>query len=79
MFGDLGRRSQLQNLPCGPTATTCPGTTTPDDQYGGPVADDEHFAGVVLRLNDDGSATTDNPFFGVGMSMGGEAGPASAW
>jgi aldose sugar dehydrogenase len=74
IFGDVGRRGQLQNLPCGPTATTCPGTVTPDDQFGGPEPDDEHFTGVVLRLNDDGSTPTDNPFFGVGASMGGEVG-----
>jgi aldose sugar dehydrogenase len=74
LFGDTGRRSQLQNLPCGPTATTCPGVTTRDDQFGGPEPDDEHFTGVVLRLNDDGSTPTDNPFFGVGAAMGGEVG-----
>ena len=74
IFGDVGRRGQLQNLVCGPTATTCPGTVTPDDQFGGPEPDDEHFTGVVLRLNDDGSTPTDNPFFGVGASMGGEVG-----
>ena len=74
IFGDVGRRGQLQNLPCGPTAMTCPGESTPDDQFGGPQADDEHFAGVVLRLNDDGSTPSDNPFFGVGASMGGEVG-----
>jgi glucose/arabinose dehydrogenase len=74
LFGDVGRRGQLQNLPCGPTATTCPGTVTPDDQFGGPEPDDEHFTGVVLRLNDDGSTPTDNPFFGVGASAVGEVG-----
>jgi glucose/arabinose dehydrogenase len=74
LFGDVGRRGQLQNLACGPTATTCPGTTTADDQFGGPEPDDAHFTGVVLRLNDDGSTPTDNPFFGVGATMGGEVG-----
>jgi len=74
LFGDTGRRGRLQNLPCGPTAMTCPGPITPDDQFGGPQPDDAHFTGVVLRLNDDGSTPTDNPFFGVGAAMGGEVG-----
>jgi aldose sugar dehydrogenase len=72
-IGDLGRRGHLQNLPCGPTAT-CPGPTVPDDQFGGPAPDNAHMSGVILRLNDDGSAPSDNPFFGVGASMGGEVG-----
>jgi glucose/arabinose dehydrogenase len=72
-IGDLGRRGNLQNLPCGPTAT-CPGPTVPDDQFGGPEPDNAHLSGVILRLNDDGSAPSDNPFFGVGASMGGEVG-----
>jgi len=71
--GDVGRRGHLQNLPCGPTAT-CPGPTVPDDQFGGPEPDDEHRTGVVLRLNDDGTTPTDNPFFAAGASMGGEVG-----
>jgi glucose/arabinose dehydrogenase len=61
--GDLGRRGQLQNLPFGPTPPT------PDDQFGGPQPDDAHFAGVILRLNDDGSAPADNPFFGLGGNL----------
>jgi aldose sugar dehydrogenase len=73
IVGDVGRRGHLQNLPCGPTAT-CPGPTVPDDQFGGPEADDEHRTGVVLRLNDDGTAPTDNPFFAAGATMGGEVG-----
>ena len=71
--GDVGRRGNLQNLRCGPTAT-CPGPIVPDDQFGGPEADDEHRTGVVLRLNDDGTAPADNPFFAAGASMGGEVG-----
>ena len=74
IVGDLGRRGALQNLPCGPTASTCPGTVTPDDQFGGPEPDDAHWSGVILRLNDDGSTPTDNPFFGHGASVGGEIG-----
>ena len=72
-IGDLGRRGQMQNLPCGPTLE-CPGTTVPDDQFGGPEPDDAHLSGVILRLNDDGTAPSDNPFYEVGAGMGGEAG-----
>jgi glucose/arabinose dehydrogenase len=70
MVGDLGRRGALQNLPSGPT----PGGG-PDDQFGGPNPDNPHFSGVILRLNDDGSAPTDNPFFNLGRALGGEIGP----
>ena len=73
-FGDNGRRGQLQNLPCGPTAVTCPGTVTADDQFGGPEPDDAHLTGVILRLNPDGTTPTDNPFYRAGASMGGEVG-----
>lgn len=40
----------------------------------GPEPDDEHFAGVILRLNDDGTIPEDNPFFGAGAETGGEIG-----
>ena len=72
-IGDVGRRGQLQNLPCGPTAT-CPGTTVADDQFGGPQPDNAHLTGVVLRLEDDGTTPTDNPFFAAGAAIGGEVG-----
>jgi glucose/arabinose dehydrogenase len=68
IFGDQGRRGQLQNLVDGPTPPTA------DDQFGGPAPDDAHLSGVVLRLNDNGSAPSDNPFFAAGASRGGEAG-----
>jgi aldose sugar dehydrogenase len=68
-FGDQGRRGQLQNLPDGPF-----GPGMPDDQFGGPEPDDAHLSGVVLRLNDDGTAPIDNPFFKVGASVGGDVG-----
>ena len=68
-FGDQGRRGQLQNLPDGPF-----GPGQPDDQFGGPEPDDAHLSGVVLRLNDDGTAPGDNPFFKFGASVGGEVG-----
>ena len=72
-FGDNGRRGQLQNLPCGPTAN-CPGPVQPDDQFGGPEPDDAHLTGVILRLNPDGTAPTDNPFFAAGAAMSGQVG-----
>ncbi len=68
-FGDNGRRGQMQNLENGPG-----GPMRADDQFGGPEPDDAHLTGVILRLNDDGSAPTDNPFFRAGASMSGEAG-----
>jgi len=73
VIGDNGRRGWMQNLPCGPTAV-CPGPTVPDDQFGGPAPDNNHLTGVILRLNDDGSTPTDNPFFAAGAAMGGEVG-----
>jgi glucose/arabinose dehydrogenase len=72
VIGDNGRRGMLQNLPCGPTAT-CPGPTVQDDQNGGPEPDDAHLTGVILRLNDDGTAPTDNPFFNAQTSLTGQA------
>jgi glucose/arabinose dehydrogenase len=68
IFGDVGRRGQLQNLPAGP------GPGDDDDQFGGPEPDDAHFTGVILRLNPDGSIPADNPFFGAGADIGGEVG-----
>lgn len=73
LVGDVGRRGQLQNLPSGPTLTGL-GPTVPDDQFGGPEPDDAHLAGVIVRLNDDGTVPADNPFFDVGAAMGGEVG-----
>jgi aldose sugar dehydrogenase len=73
IIGDNGRRGHLQNLACGP-ADTCPGATMMDDQFGGPEPDNAHLAGVILRLNDDGTTPQDNPFYAAGASMGGEAG-----
>jgi aldose sugar dehydrogenase len=68
-IGDVGRRGQTQNLPLGPF-----GDGSPDDQFGGPAPDDAHLTGVILRLDDDGTAPSDNPFFDVGAEMGGEVG-----
>jgi glucose/arabinose dehydrogenase len=68
IFGDNGRRGQLQNLASGPTPPTA------DDQFGGPEPDNAHLTGVVLRLNADGSTPSDNPFFAAGAAEGGEVG-----
>src|ERR1043166_7824931 len=72
VIGDNGRRGMLQNLPCGPTAN-CPGPTVQDDQFGGPDPDDAHLTGVILRLNDDGTTPTDNPFAAAQTNLSGQA------
>jgi glucose/arabinose dehydrogenase len=69
VIGDNGRRGQLQNLADGPF-----GPGIPDDQFGGPEPDDAHLTGTILRLNDDGSTPTDNPFFAAGAAIGGPVG-----
>jgi aldose sugar dehydrogenase len=69
IVGDTGRRGQLQNLVNGPF-----GPGIPDDQFGGPAPDDAHRTGVIVRLNDDGTAPASNPFFGAGAMIGGEVG-----
>jgi glucose/arabinose dehydrogenase len=69
IVGDTGRRGQMQNLEFGPF-----GAGIPDDQFGGPEPDDAHFTGVIVRLNDDGTTPTDNPFYDVGAEIGGAAG-----
>ena len=69
IVGDTGRRGQMQNLEFGPF-----GPGIPDDQFGGPAPDNAHFTGVIVRLNDDGSTPTDNPFFDAGAAIGGEVG-----
>lgn len=70
IFGDTGRRGQLQNLVNGPF-----GAGTPDDQFGGPEPDAAHLTGVILRLNPDGTTPTDNPFFAAGATLGDTVGP----
>jgi aldose sugar dehydrogenase len=69
IVGDTGRRGQLQNLPDGPF-----GPGIPDDQFGGPEPDNAHLTGMILRLDDDGSAPRSNPFFRAGRDLGGEVG-----
>jgi aldose sugar dehydrogenase len=73
IVGDLGRRGMMQNLASGPTPTGL-GPVVPDDQFGGPAPDNAHLSGIVLRLNTDGTAPTNNPFYRFGAAMGGEAG-----
>ncbi|MFL6211598.1 MAG: PQQ-dependent sugar dehydrogenase [Pyrinomonadaceae bacterium] len=72
MIGDNGRRGMLQNLQFGPTQSPT-GPTVPDDQFGGPEPDDAHLTGVILRLNDDGTTPSDNPFFNAQTSLTGQA------
>jgi glucose/arabinose dehydrogenase len=69
IVGDTGRRGQMQNLVNGPF-----GPGIPDDQFGGPEPDNAHFTGVIVRLNDDGTTPTDNPFYEAGAAIGGEVG-----
>ncbi len=69
-MGDQGRRGWLQNLANGPFLTA----PQVDDTFGGPQPDNAHLAGVILRLNDDGSTPADNPFFAAGGAIGGEVG-----
>jgi glucose/arabinose dehydrogenase len=67
IIGDVGRRGFTQNNLEGPV---------PDDDFGGPEPDNAHLTGVILRLNDDGSTPTDNPFFKLGTrSAEGESPP----
>src|SRR4051794_24714584 len=67
--GDRGRRGQLQNLFDGPF-----GEGIPDDQFGGPDPVNDHLTGVILRLNPDGTAPRDNPFYKLGAERGGQVG-----
>lgn len=64
LMGDNGRRGFLQNNSLGPV---------PDDQFGGPEPDDSHLTGFILRLNDDGSTPTDNPFYNAATNLSGQA------
>ena len=70
--GDLGRRGWLQNLANGPFESA----PFVDDNFGsgGPAPDNAHLSGMILRLNDDGTAPSDNPFVAAGSTIGGEAG-----
>src|SRR5688572_8809937 len=65
IIGDNGRRGYTQNVLDG---------QVPDDAFGGPEPEDSHLTGVILRLNDDGSAPSDNPFFAIGKRRDGDHG-----
>ena len=69
-MGDQGRRGWLQNLANGPFLTA----PQVDDTFGGPAPGNAHLAGVILRVNDDGSTPADNPFYAAGAGLGGEVG-----
>jgi aldose sugar dehydrogenase len=69
IVGDTGRRGQTQNLIDGPF-----GEGIDDDQFGGPDPDNDHLTGSILRLNDDGTAPRDNPFYREGAERGGQVG-----
>ena len=57
------------------TCSTVPfGEGIPDDQFGGPDMTNDHLTGVILRLNPDGTAPKDNPFYKVGAERGGQVG-----
>jgi glucose/arabinose dehydrogenase len=75
-IGDNGRRGWTQNLRCGPaTFYDCPPSSpVMDDVFGGPMPDNAHLTGVVLRLNPDGTAPRMNPFYNYGAEVGGEVG-----
>ena len=79
VMGDQGRRGQMQNLEFGAPADPILHPNFPDDdQFGGPEPDQAHLSGVVLRLNDDGSAPDDNPFFNYGRELINGGKPPSA-
>ena len=59
----------MQNLIDGPF-----GEGIEDDTFGGPDPDNEHLTGVILRLNTDGTAPKDNPFYKAGAERGGQVG-----
>lgn len=67
IIGDNGRRGWTQNNLLGPV---------PDDDFGGPEPTDAHLTGVILRLNDDGSTPSDNPFHQSGAQLGQRIGGA---
>ena len=69
-MGDQGRRGWMQNLQNGPFLTA----PFVDDTFGGPLPDNVHLAGVILRLDEDGAVPADNPFFATGAALGGEVG-----
>lgn len=68
VIGDNGRRGWMQNILDGLVTNTS--GQVADDEFGGPLPDDAHLTGVILRLNDDGSTPRDNPFYVPGQQIG---------
>jgi glucose/arabinose dehydrogenase len=69
IIGDNGRRGMMQNLEYGPAT----GTTRIADVGGhGPEPDNRALTGVVIRLNDDGTIPTDNPFYNHSLTFSGQ-------
>jgi glucose/arabinose dehydrogenase len=68
IIGDNGRRGWTQNILEGLITNTS--GQIADDEFGGPLPDNAHLTGVILRLNDDGSTPRDNPFHESGEQLG---------
>jgi glucose/arabinose dehydrogenase len=66
IIGDNGRRGMMQNLQYGPTTGT---TRIADVGNFGPEPDNRALTGVVIRLNDDGTIPTDNPFYNHNLTF----------
>jgi glucose/arabinose dehydrogenase len=69
IIGDNGRRGMMQNLQYGPTTGT---TRIADVGNFGPEPDNRALTGVVIRLNDDGTIPTDNPFYNHTLTFSGQ-------
>ena len=69
VIGDNGRRGMMQNLENGPTTGT---TRIADVGSFGPEPDNRALTGVVIRLNDDGTIPTDNPFYNHSLTFSGQ-------
>jgi len=69
VIGDNGRRGLMQNLEYGPTTGT---TRIADVGSFGPEPDNRALTGVVIRLNDDGTIPTDNPFYNHTLTFSGQ-------
>ena len=69
IIGDNGRRGMMQNLEYGPTTGT---TRIADVGSFGPEPDNRALTGVVIRLNDDGTIPTDNPFYNHSLTFSGQ-------
>ena len=76
IVGDTGRRGQTQNLVDGPFVYPLP-TTRRRRHRRRPVRRPgprrRHLTGVILRLNTDGTAPKDNPFYKEGAERGGRS------